>query len=46
MIKYDLTKLDTPAKCWYEIQINQVKDLFEDNRFHGEIIHLYNDRFS
>lgn len=43
MIKYDLTKLDTPAKCWYEIPIDQVKQLFEDERFTGEICHLYND---
>lgn len=51
MIKYNLTKLDTPAsicdkraaKCWYEIPIDQVKQLFEDERFTGEICHLYND---
>lgn len=43
MIKYNLTKLNTPAKCWYEIPIDQVKQLFEDERFTGEIVHLYND---
>ncbi|NJK58724.1 MAG: hypothetical protein HC939_23470 [Pleurocapsa sp. SU_5_0] len=43
MIKYNLTKLSEPAKCWYEIPINQVKQLFEDERFTGEICHLYND---
>ena len=43
MIKYNLTKLDTPAKCWYEIPIDQVKQLFEDERFTGEIVHLYDD---
>lgn len=30
MIKYKLTKLDTPGDgCWYEIPINQVKQLFD-----------------
>ncbi|MEM8830548.1 MAG: hypothetical protein AAGE96_14495 [Cyanobacteria bacterium P01_G01_bin.19] len=43
MIKYKLTKLDTPSKCWYEIPIDQVKQLFEDKRFTGEIVHLYDD---
>lgn len=43
MIKYNLTKLSKPAKCWYEIPINQVKQLFKDERFTGEICHLYND---
>lgn len=43
MIKYKLTKLDTPSKCWYQIPIDQVKQLFEDERFTGEIVHLYND---
>lgn len=43
MIKYNLAKLDTPGNCWYEIPINQVKQLFEDERFTGEIVHLYND---
>ena len=43
MIKYNLTKLDTPGNCWYEISINQVKQLFENERFTGEICHLYND---
>ena len=43
MIKYNLAKLDTPGNCWYEIPINQVKQLFEDERFAGEIVHLYND---
>lgn len=43
MIKYNLTKLDTPSKCWYEIPIDQVKQLFEDERCTGEICRLYND---
>ena len=43
MNKYHLTKLDAPAKCWYEIPINQVKALFEDTKFTGELVHLYND---
>ena len=43
MTKYNLTKLDAPNKCWYEIPINQVKALFEDTRFTGELVHLYND---
>ena len=43
MTKYNLTKLEAPAKCWYEIPVDQVKTLFEDPDFNGEIIHLYND---
>ena len=43
MIKYPLTKLNAPAKCWYEISIDLVKQLFEDPNFRGEIVHLYND---
>ena len=43
MIRYDLTKLSEPRNCWFEIPINQVKDLFEDERFTGDICHLYND---
>lgn len=43
MIKYTLTKLNAPAKCWYEISIDLVKQLFEDEHFTGEIVHLFND---
>lgn len=43
LIKYNLTKLKTPTKCWYEIPIDRVKQLFEDERFTGEIVHLYSD---
>ena len=43
MIKYPLIKLDTPNSCWYEIPVDLVKQLFEDTRFTGEIVHLYND---
>lgn len=40
MIKYSLTKIQSP---WYEIPVDQVKTLFEDPGFNGEIVHLYND---
>ena len=43
-MKYQLTKIEgSCSSCWYEIPINQVKQLFEDERFTGEIVHLYND---
>ena len=38
MIKYSLTKLNEPGDgCWYEIPVDQVKTLFEDPDFNGEI---------
>ena len=43
MIKYTLTKLNAPAKCWYEISGDIVNQLFEDGRYIGEICHLFNE---
>ena len=40
MIKYSLTKIQSP---WYEIPVDQVKTLFEDPDFNGEICHLFNE---
>ena len=40
MIKYTLTKLQL---YWYEIPVDRVKQLFEDERFTGEICHLYSE---
>ena len=42
MDKYNLTKCPSD-ESWYEVSINRVKQLFEDIRFNGEIVHLYND---
>ena len=40
MIKYPLTKIQSP---WYEISGDLVKQLFEDERYTGEICHLFNE---
>lgn len=41
--KYSLTKLNSPHDCWYKIALDEVKELFEDTNFTGEILHLYNN---
>ena len=44
MIKYLLTKVNPPevaAGCWYEISPDLVTQLFEDRRYTGEIVYLY-----
>lgn len=40
MIKYPLIKIQSP---WYEIPVDLVKQLFEDERYLGEICHLFNE---
>ena len=40
MIKYPLIKIQSP---WYEIPVDLVKQLFEDERYIGEICHLFNE---
>ena len=44
--KYTIKKISPPdvaRNCWYEIPIKQVEPLFNDERYIGEIVHLYND---
>ena len=40
MIKYPLTKIES---FWYEISGDLVKQLFKDERYTGEICHLFNE---
>ena len=40
MIKYPLSKIQSP---WYEIPVDLVKQLFKDERYIGEICHLFNE---
>jgi len=44
--KYTIKKIsppDVPTDDWFEIPIEQVEALFNDERYIGEIVHLYND---
>lgn len=43
--KYTVNKIsppDVPTDDWFEIPIDAVATLFNDERYTGEIIHLYN----
>ena len=43
-MKYPLTRLSEPGNgCWYKVPLELAEQLYNDERFAGELVHLYDD---